>query len=139
MKVQPENNIENLEPGPAGSSDQGTGQDSMDPGEVRTSKRTKTAPPLVERVTALRGRGIAAHKEPKSTLRRQTQADIYNKGAEVPYLKLEAAARDLVCSLMERQDRMNEEIFYKLNDLAFRVGDLEEDRPAAGTVTGDTP
>ena len=43
-----------LEPGPAGSSDQGTGQNSGDPGDVRTSKRTKTAPPLVERVTALR-------------------------------------------------------------------------------------
>ena len=139
MKVQPENNVENLEPGPAGSSNQGTGQNSEDPGDVRTSERTKTAPPLVERVTALRGQGIAARKEPKSTLRRQTQVDIYCKGAEVPYLKFEAAARDLVCSLMERQDRMNEEIFYKLNDLAFRVEDLEEDRPAAGSATGDNP
>jgi hypothetical protein len=33
---------------------------------------------------------------------------------------------------MERQDRMNQEIFNKLNDLGYRVGDLEEDRPAAG-------
>ena len=139
MKEQPENNVENQEPGPAGSGDQGTGQNSENPGDVRTSKRTKTAPLLVERVTVMRGQGIAAHKKPKSTLRRQTQADIYSKGAEVPYLKLEAAARDLVCSLMERQDRMNEEIFYKLNDLSFRVGDLEEDGTAAGNATGDTP
>jgi hypothetical protein len=139
MNEQPENNVENQEPGPARSSEQGTGPNSTDSGDARTAKRTRTAPLLVERVTALRGQGIAAHKEPKSTLRRQTQADIYNKGAEVPYLKLEAAARDLVCSLMERQDRMNEEIFYKLNDLAFQVGDLEEDRPAAGSATGDTP
>jgi hypothetical protein len=36
---------------------------------------------------------------------------------------------------MERQDRMNEEIFNKMNDLGYRVGDLEEARPAAG----DTP
>ena len=139
MNELSENNGENLEPGPEGSGDQGTGQNSGDPGDVRTAKRTTTTPLLVERVTALRGQGIAAHKKPKSTLRRQTQADIYNKGAEVPYLKLEAAARDLVCSLMERQDRMNEEIFYKLNDLAFRVGDLEEDRPDAGSAPGDTP
>ena len=139
MKVQPENNVENLEPGPAASGEQGTGQNSTEPGIGRTSRRTKTAPRLVERVTALRGQSIAAPKEPKNTLRRQTQADIYNKGAEVPYVKLEAAARDLVCSLMERQDRMNEEIFYKINDLMFRVGDLEEDRLAAGSVTGDTP
>jgi hypothetical protein len=139
MNELSENKVENPEPCPAGSSEQGPGQNSMEPGNGRTSKRTRTAPPLVERVTALRGQGIAAPKDPKSTLRRQTQADIYNKGAEVPYVKLEAAARDLVCSLMERQDRMNEEIFYKLNDLAFRVGDLEEDRPASGNATGDTP
>ncbi len=45
---------------------QGTGQNSEDPGEARTSKRTRTAPLLVERVTAMRGQGIAAHQEPKS-------------------------------------------------------------------------
>jgi hypothetical protein len=132
MKVQPENNVENLEPGPAGSSDQGTGQNSEDPGDIRTSKRTRTAPYLVDRVTALRGQGIARPPEPKSILRRQTQADIYAKDAEIPYVKFEAAARNLVCSLMERQDRMNEEIFNKMNDLGYRVEDLEEDRPAAG-------
>ena len=47
-------------------------------------------------------------------------------------MKFEAAARDLVCSLMERQDRMNEEIFYKINDLVYRVEDLEQDLPVAG-------
>ena len=50
----------------------------------------------------------------------------------MPYVKLEAAARALVCSLMERQDRMNEEIFYKLNDLAYRVEDLEQGRADEG-------
>ena len=132
MKVQPENNVENQEPGPAGSSDQGTGQDPMNPGDARTTKRTRTAPHLVDRVTALRGQGIARHPEPKSILRRQTLADIYSRDAEIPYMKFEAAARNLVCSLMERQDRMNEEIFNKMNDLGYRVEDLEEARPAAG-------
>jgi hypothetical protein len=47
-------------------------------------------------------------------------------------VKFEAAARDLVCSLMERQDRMNEEIFYRINDLAYRLDDLEEDRQENG-------
>jgi len=50
-------------------------------------------------------------------------------------VKFEAAARDIVCSLMERQDRMNEEIFNRMNDLGYRFEDLEEDRP----VAGDTP
>jgi hypothetical protein len=132
MNEQSENNVENQEPGPAGSVEQGTGQNSTDPGDARTAKRTRTTPLLVERATALRGQGIASPKKPKSTLRRQTQTDIYGKDAEVPYVKLEAAARALVCSLMERQDRMNEEIFNKLIDLGYRVEDLEEDRPAAG-------
>ena len=133
MNEQSENSVENQEPGPAGSGEQGTGQNSTNPGDARTAKRTRTAPRLVERVTALRGQSVARLPEPKSTLRRQTQADIYQKDAEVPYVKLEAAARDLVCSLMERQDRMNEEIFYKLNDLAYRVEDLEENRTREGS------
>ena len=132
MNEQSENNDENQEPGPAGSSEQGIGQNSVDPGDARTAKRTTTSPPLVERVTALRGQGIASPKKPKSTLRRQTLTDIYGRDAEVPYVKLEAAARALVCSLMERQDRMNEEIFYKLNDLAYRVEDLEQGRADEG-------
>jgi hypothetical protein len=58
--------------------------------------------------------------------------DIYGKDPEIPFVKFEAAARELVCSLMERQDRMNEEIFYRINDLAYRLEDLEQDRSAAG-------
>jgi hypothetical protein len=136
MNELSENKVENLERGLAGSGEQGTGQNSTDSGDTRTAKRTRTAPRLVERVTALRGQGIASPREPKSILRRRTQADIDNKGAEVPYVKFEAAVRDLVCSLMERQDRMNKEIFYKINDLVYRVEDLEQDFPVAG---GDTP
>jgi len=136
MNELSENKVENLERGSAGSGEQGTGQNSTDSGDTRTAKRTRTAPRLVERVTALRGQGIASPREPKSILRRRTQEDIYNKSAEVPYMKFEAAVRDLVCSLMERQDRMNEEIFYKINDLVYRVEDLEQDLPVAG---GDTP
>jgi len=132
MNEQSENNDENQEPGPAGSSEQGIGLNSMDPGDARTAKRTRITPRLVERVTALRGQGIARPPEPKSTRRRRTRMDIYNKDAEIPYVKFEAVARDLVCSLMERQDRMNEEIFYKINDLAYRVEGIEQYRPAEG-------
>jgi len=128
MKVQHKNNDENQEPGLAESNEQGTGKNSTAPERIRTTKRTGTAPRLVERVTALRGQSIARPPEPKSMHRRQTQADIYQKDAEVPYVKFEAAARDLVCSLMERQDRMNEEIFYKINDLVYRVEDIEQNR-----------
>jgi len=58
--------------------------------------------------------------------------DLYAKDAEIPYGKFEIAVRDIVSSLMERQDRMNEEIFYQLNDLRYRFEDFEQDRQAAG-------
>ena len=132
MTENTENNEENRIPGPAGSREQGTGQDPTDPGKGRPPKRTKTAPRLVQRVTALRGLSIARPPEPKSIRRRQTQTDICQKDAEVPYVKFEAATRDLVCSLMERQDRINEEIFCKINDLVYRVEDIEQDRTGEG-------
>jgi hypothetical protein len=132
MTENTENNEENRIPGPAGSREQGTVQHSPEAGKRWTPKRPTTSPRLVERVTALRGLSIVRPPEPKSALRRQTQRDIYGKDAEVPYVKFEAATRDLVCSLMERQDRMNEEIFYKINDLVYRVDDIEQDRTGEG-------
>ena len=132
MNVNSENNKENKKPVPAESSEQGTGQNSTDAGKGRTPKRTTTAPRLVERVTALRGQSIARPQEPKSVRRRQTRYDLNEKDPEIPYVKYEEATRDLICSLMERQDRMNEEIFCKINDLAYRVDDIEQNRIGEG-------
>ncbi|MDO8871210.1 MAG: hypothetical protein Q7V05_00555 [Methanoregula sp.] len=88
--------------------------------------KTKDTPPrLVERATALRGLSICSAKDSKSTCRKRTERALHSPYAEVPYIKTEHAIRALVCSLMERQDRMNEEIFLKLNDLKYRFDDLE--------------
>lgn len=46
-------------------------------------------------------------------------------------MKTEHAIRDLICSLMERQDRMNEELLQRIIDLQYRMDDLEADLPAA--------
>jgi len=110
-----------------GSSGPGAGTSPSSPAaqEHRTVPR-KTAPHPVERATALRGQGIGRPPAPKSVRRRQTQGDLYSRDPEIPYVKFEAALRDLVCSLMERQDRMNEEIFYRINDLGSRLDDLED-------------
>ena len=121
---------ENL--GPVGPGEPGTGPESPEVKEERMTLRRRSAPHLVERATALRGLNIGLPPEPKSVRRRRTTRDIYDKHPEIPYVKCEAAVSDLVCSLMERQDRMNEEIFYKINDLTYRFEDLEQDRPAAG-------
>jgi hypothetical protein len=122
------NNEENKKPGPDGSGEEETGKNTTDSVGIRKKTRTTNAPRLVERATALRGQSIARAQEPKSTHRRRTQLDIYDKDAEIPYVKFEEAARDLVCSLMERQNRMNEVFFSKLSDLCYRVDDLEQDR-----------
>jgi len=133
MTEKPTDNSEKKTPGPKGSGEEGTGPNSPEAKEQRMALRKSYVPRLVERVTALRGQSIGRPPEPKSVRRRRTQMDIYGRDPEIPYVKFEMVLRDLVCSLMERQDRMNEEIFYRINDLAYRIEDLEEDRPAAGS------
>jgi len=110
-----------------------TGQNSPSNGRTRTRAGTSPRPKLAARATALRGLSITRPPEPKSSLRRQTLLDIYSKDSEIPFLKFDAAIRDMVCALMERQDRINEVLFCKLNDLEYRVGDLEEDQTAGGS------
>jgi hypothetical protein len=102
--------------------------DVADVEENNQQEETKikdTQPRLVERATALRGLSICSVKDSKSTCRKRTERDLHSPYAEVPYVKTEHAIRALVCSLMERQDRMNEEIFLKINDLKYRFDDLE--------------
>jgi len=84
-------------------------------------------PRQVERATALRGQSIAPSRTPKSTLRRRTLQDLRDRDPEVPYRQYETASRDLICSLMERQDRMNEAIFNRIIDLEYHFSDLADD------------
>jgi len=72
-----------------------------------------------------------------NTVRKNTETDLNEKDPEVPYVKTERAIRDLVCSLMERQDRMNEEILRQVIDLQYRVDDLEESVPAKRKMKAD--
>jgi len=101
-------------------------------------KSTHTAPQLVERKTELRGLHIGATRQPKSTIRRQTEQDLYCPDPEVTYVKAERANHDLVCTLMERQDRMNEAIFLKINDFGYRLEDVEEWKDAKLEKQGRT-
>jgi len=59
------------------------------------------------------------------TVRKNTDDDLKERDPEIPYIKTEKAVRDLVCSLMERQDRMNEEILLRVIDLQYRMDDVE--------------
>lgn len=125
MRKKSEQESEMKTPGPSGPG-AGTGPSSPAAQGKLAVPCKKSALHLVERATALRGQGISRPPAPKSAVRRQTMGDIYGRDPEIPYVKFEAALRDLVCSLMERQDRMNEEIFYRVNDLGSRLDDLED-------------
>jgi hypothetical protein len=63
------------------------------------------------------------------TVRKNTEDDLKERDPEIPYLKTEKAIKDLVCSLMERQDRMNEELLLRVIDLQYRMDDIEASIP----------
>ena len=91
------------------------------------NKTEKNRPRLVQRRTALRGQGIGAARPPARTVRRHTEDDLNERDPEIPYVKAESACRNLVCALMERQDRMNVELLERIVDLQYRMDDLEGD------------
>jgi hypothetical protein len=92
---------------------------------VPEKQNPRPAPRLTERATVLRGRHIGRPPEPKRVQRRRTLLAIWDKDGEIPYIRYETASRDLICSLMERQDRMNEAIFERLIDIECRIDDLD--------------
>ena len=115
---------------------------AADAGQLKSPEqevKIKDTPPrLVERATGLRGRSICSARVSKSTYRKRTERDLNFPDADVPYIKTEHAIRALVCSLMERQDRVTEAIFLKLNDLEYRVDDLELCKPSRATKQSGT-
>jgi len=110
------------EPDQVGSKEGGTDRKNND---KPAAGKKGPSPRPVERMTGLRSLSIGKGRVPRSTLRAQTEGDLRQSDAEIPYVKTEKALRDLICSLMERQDRMNEALFAKLNDLEYRVDDAE--------------
>jgi hypothetical protein len=100
-------------------------QSSPSPESVKPKASKSKTPKLVERHTALRGASISPCRTPQSTRRKNTWNDLNEREPEIPYLKAERANRDLVCSLMERQDRMNEALFLNINDMQYRLDDMD--------------
>ena len=101
------------------------GQENTRENRPKNTGNPRQKPRLVERKTELRGQSIAPTRTKKNTLRRRTEEDLMLPEPEIPFYKAEAAMRDLVCSLMERQDRMNEALFLRIGDLEYRIEDLE--------------
>jgi hypothetical protein len=86
------------------------------------------APRLVERRAGLRGLSSAPSRVAPASIRKRTEHDLRETDAGIPCHKTEKAIRELVCSLMERQDRMTEEPIREITDLNYRIEDREEGR-----------
>jgi len=120
----------------------GTGE-AAPPGETQ-KKRDRVKKPVIEvvRKTELQGMSALPSHEDPARIRRRTEQDLKDADADIPYAKTEKAVRDLVCSLIERQDRMNTEIFLEINGMQEDIGMLKDQvyklktmktGPAAGT------
>jgi hypothetical protein len=102
---------------PAGTSDDTAG--TVPAGSTRRKR--------VERRTYLRGQAINPPRYPDGAVRRQTGKDLAEDDADIPYTAWERATKDPVCSLKGRQDRFFRPFLLQVNDLQYRVDDLELD------------
>ncbi len=129
METESMNLKDVAEPGAVVSGSGGNIQNYGNEREHNQEKNNKhPAPRLVERKTGLRGLSIAPSRAAPASIRKRTEQDLGETDAEIPYQKTEKAIRDLVCSLMERQDRMTEELIREITDLNYRIEDFEEGR-----------
>jgi hypothetical protein len=108
-----------------------------------TDKKPVIEHPVIEVVRKTELQGMSAKPSPdnQAQIRRRTERDLKDADADIPYAKTERAVRDLVCSLIERQDRMNIDIFLEINTMQEDIGMLKDQvyklkimktRPAAG-------
>jgi hypothetical protein len=102
---------------------------SPGPGNVRSVHSPAGKPRLkrVERKTYLRGQSIDPPWQSKQSVRRQTERNLNDNDSDIPYTVWEKATRSIVCSLIERQDRLFEQFLLLVNDLQYRVDDIEQD------------
>jgi hypothetical protein len=113
------------------------GQTEKVSSDAAGSRPIGTAQKYVERTTALRGRGMAPVKKSRSSARNRTEWDLLAYDSDVPYAAVEDANRRLVCALIERQDRVTEKLLLMINDLEYRVDDLELTARNRGKVQGE--
>lgn len=89
-----------------------------------TTRVNKKPVKLVARKTELRGLDIAPVKRPKKD-RNRTVQELLANDSEVPYAALEKANREVICSLIERQDFAIEGLLVMITDIQYRLDDLE--------------
>ena len=93
-----------------------------------TKKKPGIARPPTEvyRKTEMLGMSMKSFPEEPAQVRRRTERDLKNHEFGIPYAATEKAVRDLVCSLVERQDRMNAGLFLDINSMQEDIGMLKD-------------
>ena len=126
MEIESNDHQDVAEPDQIASGMAGTGQGNGK--KVSTSKKPIIASPVrkVVRKTELQGIDRSSFMDPQE-IRKRTERFLKFPDAEIPYYKVEEALRDLVCSLMEHEDRRNEDMFLRWNGLKHRIEDLEDE------------
>jgi hypothetical protein len=131
MVVNSGNDDKNTKPGTAGSGEQETGPEENS--ELEWAKQHVTDEPVpqpvrdVFRKTELHGITPEAKPDGLKKIRRRTMQSLKSPGAMVSYHSFETAFKDFICSLMERQDMMGEELLLHIADLQQQI-DAFEDR-----------
>ena len=80
----------------------------------------------VFRKTELHGTTTASTPDEGKKIRRRTMQSLKSSAATVSYIPFEAAFKDFICSLMERQDMMGEELHHHIADLQQQIDALED-------------
>ena len=75
-------------------------------GDAGTSPAMTQRKKRVQRKTWLRGQSIDPPRYTKQAVRKQTGRDFEENDPDIPYIAWEKAMKDLICSLLERQDRL---------------------------------
>jgi hypothetical protein len=96
--------------------------------EEKTEETEEPAPRLVERKTELHYADPAPVRKRKGAVRHRTEQSTKIPDPEVLYRNLEAAVRELSGSLREWQEGMGGQVLTRLNELEYRVDDIEYKR-----------
>jgi hypothetical protein len=71
-------------------------------------------------------------------IRRQTERDLKNPGFGIPHAAVEKAMRELVCSFVEREDRVHGGILLDINIMQQDIGMLKDQVYALKTTKSGT-
>jgi len=79
----------------------------------------------VDRKTELHN-AAASFTDPHG-IRKRTERDLLGPDPEIPYYSAEEAVRDLVCTIMEREDRLYDDLYIRWNGMKHRIEALEDE------------